>query len=236
MYKNIYLYLALIFLPVAVFLLIAGTRAMRLDKRSEFGLKLALIVNTSLALMTGWVGCARANGDKETVTCYIPQLERDEPVPAEFNSSSPWSDLERAVVDLEAEISSGQYDLMNSGEIGRRIYEALEDLERERLLTDDELEVIRAYCHERMAYNQHVLGGATCYRVAEPQGRDIIKRDAVARATDLRDLYARGTLSGETYDAALSALEDELQEYTGDEDVSTVKWLLLDLADGVKYD
>jgi hypothetical protein len=53
---------------------------------------------------------------------------------------------------------------------------------------------------------------------------------------ELRELYAQGSFGGDAYDAAVLALEDDMRIYTGDDDVSTLRQLILDLADGVKYD
>jgi hypothetical protein len=91
MYRYIYPYLALIFVPAAVFLLIAGVRVLRLDKRFGFGLKLALIVNTSLAIVLGWFGSAKA--EQPDVLCYAVLAVNDEPVPKTFNESDGWNDL-----------------------------------------------------------------------------------------------------------------------------------------------
>ncbi|UCE27300.1 MAG: hypothetical protein JSW52_00680 [Candidatus Coatesbacteria bacterium] len=222
-------------LPAAVLLLIIGVRAVRPDKRSGIGLKLALIVNTSLAVVLGWFGCAKA--EQPEVLCYTPVAIPDERVPEAFGESDAWNDLEKTVVELEMKINSSDFDDGKYDEFRERIGKAKLDLAEEGLLNADEQDVIGAYCSERLAWYLHMIGGATCYEpMPIPTGREATLGNIVARGMELRELYAQSTLGGETYDAAVAALEDELREYTGDEDVSSLRQLILDLADGVKYD
>ncbi|UCE27299.1 MAG: hypothetical protein JSW52_00675 [Candidatus Coatesbacteria bacterium] len=229
----------LVLVPVAVLLILFGIRTLRSDKTSGFGLKLALVLNTSLAIVLGWAGCATAKdkGEEELVACYIVPYMPDENVPAEFQESGGWYDLERAVVDLENEITSGEFDPDTYDELRNRITEAENKLSGDGTLDDAELDIITAYCSERLAWYLHMVGGATCYKpMPAPTGREAVKKDAVTRAMELRDFYANYQISGDAYDTALAALEEDLREYTGDEDVSTLRQLILDLADGVKYD
>lgn len=226
-------------LPAAVFLLIAGVRALRLDKRSGVGLKLALVINTSLAIILGWIGYAKAENTQEFKTCYIMIMPEtpDEVVPAEFQKSDSWHDLEQTIVDLEYEITVGDFDHGKYDEFSERVSTAQAELADEGILDADELEVIGAYCSERLAWYLHMVGGATCYKpMPTPTGREETLGNAVARAMELRELYADYSFTSDAYDVALEALEDYLREYTGDEDVSTLRQLILDLADGVKYD
>jgi hypothetical protein len=225
--------------PVAVLLLLFGIRALRLEKTSGLGLKLAIVLNTSLAIILGWVGYAKAENTQEFKTCYIMMMPEmpDGVVPAEFQKSDGWHDLEQAVVDLEYEITADEFDYDKYDEFSVRISTAQSELAYEGLLDRDELDVISAYCSERLAWYLHMVGGATCYKpMPTPTGREETLGNAVARAMELRDLYADYSFTSDAYDAALAALEDHLREYTGDEDVSTLRQLILDLADGVKYD
>jgi hypothetical protein len=99
MYRHIYPYLALAFVPAAVLLLIAGVRALRINRRSGLNLKLALILNTSLVIVVGWFGHAKA--EYPEVLCYIPPPIIDEPVPDAFDNSKGWNELEKTMVELE---------------------------------------------------------------------------------------------------------------------------------------
>ncbi len=223
--------------PVAILLLLIGIRALRLEKTSGLGLKLAVVLNTSLAIILGWVGCAKAENNEEFVTCYIMPETLDETVPAEFQRSDGWYALEQAVVDLECEITSGDFDDGKYDEFGERVSKAKLKLADEGILGADELDVIGAYCSERLAWYRHMVGGATCYKpMPTPTGREATLGNIAARGMELRELYAQGFVGGDAYDAAVLALEDDLHIYTGDDDVSTLRQLILDLADGVKYD
>ena len=51
----------------------------------------------------------------------------------------------------------------------------------------------------------------------------------------MRDLYADGRFDSDVFDAVLSDLNENLREYTGEDDVSLLSSLILDLADGVQY-
>ncbi len=235
MYRYIYPYLALIFVPAAVFLLIAGVRVLRLDKRFGFGLKLALIVNTSLAIVLGWFGCAKA--EQPDVLCYAVLAVNDEPVPKTFNESDGWNDLEKTIVELELKINAGDFEDGKYDEFGERVSKAKLKLADEGILDADELDVIGAYCSERLAWYLHMVGGATCYEpMPVPTGREATLGNIAARGMELRELYAQGSFGGDAYDAAVLALENDMRVYTGDEDVSTLRQLILDLADGVKFD
>jgi len=220
-------------LPAAVLLFIAGVKAVRPDKRSGVGLKVALIVNTSLAIVLGWFGCAKA--EYPEVLCYSPPGVTDEPVPKTFDESDGWNALEKTIVELEIKINAGDFDDGKYDEYYSRISEAELKLADEGILDADELEIIGAYCSERLAWYLHMVGGATCYEpMPVPTGREATLGNIVARGMELRELYAQGLVGGDAYDAAVLALEDDLRAYTGDEDVSTVRQLILDLADGAK--
>ncbi|UCE27298.1 MAG: hypothetical protein JSW52_00670 [Candidatus Coatesbacteria bacterium] len=234
MFRHVTPFLAAALLPVAILLLLLGVRALRLDKRSRLGLKLALILNTSLAILLGWVGSARA----EVKTCYVMiPLIPDEPVSTEFQNSDGWNDLEKTIMELEQKINVGDFDSGKYDEFLERIAKAKVKLASEGLLDADELDVIGAYCAERLAWYLHVVGGATCYeKMPVPTGREATLSNIVDRGMELRELYAQESLGGDAYDTAVASLETELREYTGDEDVSTLRQLILDLADGVKYD
>jgi|GEM_PF-891779 len=237
MFRHIAPLLAAALLPIAILLVIFGVRALHLDKRTGLGLKLALILNTSLAIALGWVGVAHGKETETVVDCYIIIERADESVPDEFSRSDGWNDLERAITELEERITSGDFDDGKYDEFSKRISTAQAELADEGLLNNDELEVIGAYCSERLAWYLHMVGGATCYKpMPAPTGREETLGNAVARAMELRDLYADYSITSDAYDVALAGLEDYLREYTGDEDVSTLRQLILDLADGVKYD
>jgi hypothetical protein len=221
--------------PFAVLLLIAGVRVLRPEKRSGFGLKLALIINTSLAIVLGWFGCAKA--EQPEVSCYQIPAITDEPVPNTFEESDGWNDLEKTIVELELKINAGDFDNGKYDEFCERISKAKLKLADEGILDADELEVIGAYCSERLAWYLHMIGGATCYiKIPTPTGREATLGNIVARGMELRELYAQGSVGGDAYAAAILALEDDLRSYTGDEDVSSLRQLILDLADGVKFD
>jgi hypothetical protein len=223
--------------PVAILLLLIGIRALRLEKTSGLGLKLAVVLNTSLAIILGWVGYANAENNEEFVTCYIMPEMLDEIVPAEFQQSDGWYNLEKAITELEERITAGEFDHGKYDEFSERISTAQSELADEGLLDRDELDVIGAYFSERLAWYLHMVGGATCYKpMPAPTGREATLGTIVARGMELRELYAQGFVGGDAYDAAVLALEDDLRSYTGDDDVSTLRQLILDLADGVKYD
>jgi hypothetical protein len=226
---------AAVLLPAAVLLLIAGVRIIRLDKRSGFSLRLALILNTSLAIVLGWFGCAKA--EQPEISCYQIPAVTDEPVPKAFGESVGWDDLEKTMVELERKISANDFDGGKYDEFYERISKAQLKLAEEGILDQDELEVIGAYCSERLAWYLHMVGGATCYEpMPVPTGREATLGNIVARGMELRGLYAEGSVGDDAYDAAVLALEDVLREYTGDGDVSGLRQLILDLADGVKYE
>jgi hypothetical protein len=104
-------------------------------------------------------------------------------------------------------------------------------------LNADELTVVGAYCSERLAWYLHMVGGAACYKpMPVPTDREAVLADTVDRAMELRELYVQGKVAADAYDTALEVLEDDLREYTGNEGVSTLRQLILDLADGIKYD
>jgi hypothetical protein len=221
--------------PVAVLLLLFGIRALRLKKTSGLGLKLALVLNTSLAIILGWFGCAKA--DYPEVLCYTPPALTDEPVSDAFSESTGWNDLEKTIVELELKINAGDFDDGKYDEFRERISKAKLKLADEGILDADELEVIGAYCSERLAWYLHIVGGATCYEpMPVPTGREATLSNIVARGMELRELYAQGLVGGDAYDNAVLELEDDLRTYTGDADVSDLRQLILDLADGVKFD
>jgi len=235
MHKYLVPVLTAVLIPVALLLVLSGTRALRSEKRSGLGLKLALILNTSLTVALGWLGCARA--DYPETLCYATVATADEPVPDAFDKSRGWNDLEKTMVELESKISAGDFDNDKYTEFYERISNAQLKLGEEGILDSTELQVVGAYCAERLAWYLHMVGGATCYEaVVIPPGPEATLNDAVTRAMELRGLYAKGAVGGPAYDASLTALENDLRDYTGAEDVSTLRQLILDLADGVKYE
>ncbi len=221
--------------PIVAILFILGSRALSMKNKSELRLKLALIINSLLLLIPSYLGCCGKNGNLTIpIGCYMPPAKTDiTEIPANFEESSDWKTLENWLIQLEDKISRKNYDADFLDKFGETVWPAIENLRKDGLITNDDSEILTAYCESRRAYYSHVIGGATCYTpVPTPIGKEAVKEDIVNATDELRSLYADGKIETDTYDIALANLEKNLQLYTEEEDNAVLRQLLLDLADG----
>ncbi|MCP4230628.1 MAG: hypothetical protein GY771_10865, partial [bacterium] len=180
-------------------------------------------------------GCCGKPGDVTIpLGCYMPPPESDfTEIPANFEKSSDWETLENRLIGLENKISRKEYDGGFLDKFGETVWPAIENLRNDGLITDDDSDILTAYCESRRAYYSHVIGGATCYTpVPMPVGKEAAKEDVVTAANELRQLYADDKIDTPAYETALANLDINLKLYTEREDNAVLRQLLLDLADG----
>lgn len=224
-----------ILLPISLLLLVIGISSVKTNAKKGLWLKLTLAINTSLVMLLTFLGCCGKNGNLTIpLGCYKPPEESDlTKIPVKFEESSDWATLENWLISLEDKISREDYDDDFLDRFGETVWPAIEGLRNDGLITDDDSEIIAAYCESRRAYYSHVIGGATCYTPTPiPKGKEAAKEDVVTAANALRRLYAEGKIDTPAYDTAFANLDGSLKLYTGMEDNVVLRQLLLDLADG----
>ncbi len=223
--------LSLAFLPLASILLLLGIEALNLDRKRGIWLKLAVLLNTSIVLAVGVLGCCGKPGGR--VTCYDIAVSDYTEIPEDFEQSSEWSILESTLVNLEYYIESGDYNRELANEFHEKMTRAIVNLRNAGLIDEDDATILTAYVDSRIDYYFHMVGGATCYEaMPTPEGKEATKEDIVAATNELRQLYADGKIDTPAYETALANLDVSLKLYTEREDNAVLRQLLLDLADG----
>lgn len=224
-------FLAIAFLPVASVLLLLGITAIKPKRKHGFWLKLAVLINSSIVLAIGVLGCCGKPGGR--VTCYEVAISDYTEIPDDFEQSSDWSKLESTLMNLEYFIENGEYNDALTADFRDRIYGSITNMKNAGLINENDASVLTAYTNSRIDYYVHMIGGATCYEpMPVPEGREVAKADIVAATDELRQLYADGKIDTQAYETALANLDHSLKLYTEKEDNAVLRQLLLDLADG----
>lgn len=223
--------LSLAFLLLASILLLLGIEALKLERKRGLWLKLALLINTSIVLAVGVLGCCGKPGGR--VTCYEVAISDYTEIPEDFEQSSDWSKLESTLMNLEYYIGTGEYVDELAIDFRNRTSDSITNMRNAGLINEDDASILSAYVNSRIDYYFHTVGGATCYEpMPIPEGKEAAKGDIVAATNELRQLYTDGKIDTPTYETALVNLEGSLKLYTDKEDNAVLRQLLLDLADG----
>lgn len=226
--------LAAAFLPVALLLLLLGIESLKPGRKRGFWMKLAVLVNSSILIATGIFACKKPGIDSSPPDCYIVDSSDVTKIPENFENSNDWATLEYAMFSLEGKIYSNNYSDEFLESTKSTVYETLPRLRENGLITEDEQELLSAYCRSRLDHYYHMTGGALCYEAREiPQGREAAKEDIIAAMAELRGLYHDYKIDTPAYDTAMATLENQLTLYTGKEDNAVLRQLLLDLADNM---
>ncbi len=104
---------SLAFIPLALVLLAVGIYAISTEKKGGIWLKLALLINSSLILALGAIGCGGGNSkaaDDEFVTCYMMPAPDVTEIPQSFEESNDWYTLENSLISLEYYITQETED------------------------------------------------------------------------------------------------------------------------------
>lgn len=229
--------LSLVFLPLAIILILIGINAISVKQKRGIWMKLAVMVNSSLVLALGLLGCGgSANGDQnkeEMVMCYDMAMSDFTKVPDKFEDSSDWQNLEYNLWNLENYIRSGSFDHDTADELYLDMKSSIENMHNEGLVNEDDAAVLLAYVGARHEYYCTAVGGVLCYDMAAiPPGKETTRKEIVDTTETLHRLYEEGKLDSEAYSTALGTLEEKLKLYTEKEDNAVLRQLLLDLADG----
>ena len=231
---------ALAFIPLALTLLAIGIYAVPTEKKTGLWLKLALLVNSSLVLALGAIGCGvdrsdaanDVSNDGERVMCYMMPASDITEIPQTFEDSNDWRTLENSLSNLEYYIETDDFNDVVADEFYGEMGKSIANLKDNGLITEDDATILRAYCVSRYDYYFHMIGGATCYEpMPIPEGKEAAKEDIVEAANELRQLYADYKIDTPAYNTALANLDKQLELYTGKEDNALLRLLLLDLAD-----
>ncbi len=223
--------LALPFLPVAIILLLFGIERVNPSRRKDIWLKLAVIINSALVIVLGITGCTGKPGGR--VSCYDVEMSDFTEIPAGFEKSNDWSELESVLMNLEYDIESGVYNDKLASSYREQMNDSIANLTKSDSIDEDDASVLYTYCNGRSDYYTHAIGGATCYSpMPIPEGKEAAKEDAVEAVNELRRLYADGKINTPAYETTLENLDANLKLYTDKEDNVVLRQLLLDLADG----
>lgn len=232
-----YTVLSLAFLPLALILVLLGINAIASDRKRGLWLKLALMINSSLVLVLGLIGCGgnkpEAADGKEFVMCYaMPAPDRTE-IPESFEKSADWYSLESSLISLEYYISSEMTDEDAVEPLISTARTNVDNLRDAGLINDDDAQLLRTYVDSRDFHYHTSICGIKCYDIkVMPEGKPRIREDIVDAMDQLRSIYASGDIETKAYDTATANLEKQLELYTGKEDNTVLRQLLLDIADG----
>ncbi len=226
--------LSLLFLPLALILILLGVDAIVSGRKTGIWLKLALAINTSLAMIMGFLGSSESPKAEELMaTCYDPVVSDFTKVENKFENSADWRNLEDNMWYMERHIRSGDFDYDNANELYLDMKTSIENMQNDGLISSDDAEVLLAYVGSRHEFYCTNTGSVRCYeKVAIPPGKETTKKEIAETTTTLRQLYQDGKINSDAYDTALATLEKKLKLYTDKKDNSVLRQLLLDLADG----
>lgn len=228
---------SLAFIPLALMLLAIGIYVIPTDKKNGLWLKLALLVNSSLVLALGAIGCggdkSNAADDEEFVTCYMVPPSDVTEIPRSFEESNDWYMLESSLISLECYISAGTEDANAVEPLVEAARTSIDNLHDNGLINDDDAQVLSAYLNSRDFFYHTSICRIKCYDVKEPpEGKPQIREDIVDAMDTLRSIYASDGIETPAYETALANLEKQLELYTGKEDNAVLRQLLLDITDG----
>ncbi len=231
--------LSLIFLPIASILILIGINAISVKKKNGIWMKLAVLVNSSLVLALGFLGCGgSANGDEfeeEMVMCYDMAMSDYTKIPDKFEDSDDWTMLENRLTLYESYISSRNSEMEETADtILVEMTGAIDNLHSDGLINKDDADLLTDYVYSRAkTYNMSICG-VKCYKPAPIKpGKPAKRQDVIDAIDSLRAIYTSGGINDSSYDTALANLEKELELYTGKEDNAVLRQLLLDLTDGM---
>ena len=234
--------LSLIFLPIALIFILIGINAISVKKKHGIWMKLAVLVNSSLVLTLGVLGCGgSANGgenEEEMILCYEVAMSDITQIPDKFEDSDDWTMLENRLTLYESYISSRNSEMEETADtILVEMIGAIDNLHSDGLINKDDDDLLSDYVYSRAkTYNMSICG-VKCYKPAPIKPGKPEKRQDIIDAMDtLRGIYASGGINDKGYNTALVNLEKELELYTGKEDNAVLRQLLLDLADGLAED
>jgi hypothetical protein len=230
--------LSLAFLPLALMLILIGINAISVKKKRGIWMKLAVMVNSSLVLALGFLGCgSSANGEagneEEMVMCYDMAMSDYTKIPDKFEDSDDWTMLENRLVLYESYISSRNTEMEETADAMLvEMIGAIDNLHSDGLINKDDADLLTDYVYSRAkTYNMSICG-VKCYKPAPIKPGKPAKRQDIIDAMDtLRGIYASGGINDKSYDTARANLEEELKLYTGKEDNAVLRQLLLDLSD-----
>ncbi|MCP4231594.1 MAG: hypothetical protein GY771_15800 [bacterium] len=232
-----YTLLSLVFLPLALILVSLGINAIAAERKRGIWLKLAVIVNSSLILALGAIGCggdkSDAADDEEFVTCYMMPAPDVTEIPQTYEDSNDWQTLESSLISIEYYISTESDDTAAVEPLVETARTSIENLRVNGLINDDDAVILSEYVDSRDFYYNTSICGVKCYDVKEPFGEKAQVREDIVYAMDnLRAIYANGDIETPAYETALANLEKQLKLYTGKEDNAVLRQLLLDITDG----
>jgi len=226
--------LSLVFLPLALILLLLGINAVAPNRKRGIWLKLALAVNTSLALVLGFLGTnTKAEADEEFVMCYAVAITDPTQIDDKFEQSQDWQNLENNLWEMENYIRNGAFDTDTADALYSEMKTAIANMQNDGLINGDDAGVLLAYAGARHEYYCTNVGHVRCYEMAAiPPGKETTKKEIAETTATLRQLYEEGKIDSDAYNTALATLEEKLKLYTDKEDNTVLRQLLLDLADG----
>ncbi|MCP4231597.1 MAG: hypothetical protein GY771_15815 [bacterium] len=229
--------LSLVFLPVALILILIGINAINAKKKRGIWVKLAVMVNSSLVLALGFLGCgSNANGgegEEEMVMCYDMAMSDYTRIPDKFEDSEDWQNLENKLCNMENFIRTSSFDNNTADELYAEMKTSIENMQNGGLISGDDAEALMAYVGARHEYYCTNVGMVSCYDMpAIPPGKETTKKEIAETTATLRQLYEEGKVGDDAYNTALATLEEKLELYTDKEDNAVLRQLLLDLADG----
>ncbi|MCP4231598.1 MAG: hypothetical protein GY771_15820 [bacterium] len=231
--------LSLAFLPIALILILIGINALSVKKKRGIWMKLAVLVNSSLVLALGVLGCGGSanggEGEEEMVLCYEVAMSDYTQVPDKFENSDDWQMLENRLTLYESYISSRNTEMEETADAMLvEMIGAIDNLHSDGLISKDDADLLSDYVYSRAkTYNMSICG-VKCYKPAPIKpGKPEKRQDIIDAMDSLRAIYASGGINDKGYDTALANLEKELELYTGKEDNAVLRQLLLDLADGM---
>lgn len=232
-----YTVLSLAFLPLALILVLLGINTIASDRKRGIWLKLALLINGSLVLVLGAIGCGgnkpEAADDEDFVMCYAMPASDITEIPQTFEDSSDWQGLESSFITLEYYIADGSGNEALVEAYVSAIRTHISNLQNQGLITADDADLLTEYVYSRDFYYHTTVRGVKCYDVKEPVGDKAQLREDIVYAMDnLRALYASGDIETKSYETALANLEKQLKLYTGKKDNAVLRQLLLDITDG----
>jgi len=136
------------------------------------------------------------------------------------------------MVEIEYQIGKGIYNEETEKQTREIISDAVSNLKNDGLVTEDEKILLWAYCLKRI--NSYADLHVSCYAaMPSPGSKEASKSEIVEATIELRQLYADGKINTPAYETSLATLEEQLALYTGKEDNTVLRQLLLDLADGM---
>ncbi|MCP4231595.1 MAG: hypothetical protein GY771_15805 [bacterium] len=230
-----YTMLSLVFLPFALILIMLGINAIAPNRKRGIWLKLALAVNTSLALGLGFFGATgKANAEGERLaTCYLMIASDLTQIDDVFEASADWQNLENKLLTMENYIRTGSFDYDTADKLYGEMKTSIENMQNDGLINGDDAALLLAYAGARHEFYSTNVGSVRCYeKIAIPPGKETTKEEIAETTEILRQLYEEGKVGDDAYNTALATLEEKLALYTETEDNAVLRQLLLDLADG----